>query len=138
MVTATISQVRNGLSAYLRRVRAGETVLIMDRKTPVARIVPLTHRTVSSPMSSRDDEARIERLIVEGVATRESDSGALEVLRELGNRGLPVTVSSERYSMNAQLSIVRAVVEILGYLRPGGTVFRRSALPVGAHHALGR
>ena len=100
-MTATISQVRNGLSAYLRRVRAGETVLIMDRKTPVARIVPLTHRTVSSPMSSRDDEARIERLIVEGVATRESDSGALEVLRELGEswpagHGLLGTLLDER------------------------------------------
>ena len=84
MLTATISQVRNGLSAYLRRVKAGETVLILDRKTPVARIVPLTNRAVSPSPSSHEDLARIERLIVEGVATRESDAGALEALRELG------------------------------------------------------
>ena len=85
MVTATISEVRNGLSAYLRRVKAGETVLILDRKTPVARIVPLSHPTESLPVSSHGDQARIERLIGEGVATRDSDKGALEVLRELGD-----------------------------------------------------
>ena len=83
MLTASVSQVKNGLSAYLRRVKAGETVLIMDRKTPVARIVPLSDRTGLSPASSLDDQARIERLIADGVATRESDVGASEALREL-------------------------------------------------------
>ena len=37
MKTATISEVKNRLSAYLRAVRAGETVLILDRDQPVAR-----------------------------------------------------------------------------------------------------
>lgn len=36
MEKATISQVKNRLSAYLRKVRAGETVLILDRDQPVA------------------------------------------------------------------------------------------------------
>ena len=84
MLTATISQVRNGLSAYLRRVRAGETVLVMHRRTPVARIVPLTDRAAHSPAPNEEDRARIERLVAEGVATRKSDMGALEALRELG------------------------------------------------------
>ena len=84
MLTATISQVKNGLSAYLRRVKAGDTVLIMDRKTPVARIVPLTDRTVSATTTPGDDRARIQRLIAQGIATRESDRDALELLRELG------------------------------------------------------
>ena len=83
MLTASVSQVKNGLSAYLRRVKAGETVLITDRKTPVARIVPLSDRTGLSPASSLDDQARIERLIADGVATREHDVGASEALREL-------------------------------------------------------
>lgn len=29
------------LSAYLRRVRRGETITVLDRETPIARIVPL-------------------------------------------------------------------------------------------------
>ena len=36
MERATISQVKNGLSAYLRKVRAGQSVLILDRDQPVA------------------------------------------------------------------------------------------------------
>ena len=38
MERATISQMRNHLSAYLQKVRAGESVLILDRNTPVARL----------------------------------------------------------------------------------------------------
>ena len=60
-------------------------MLVMDRKTPVARIVPLSDRTDRSPVSSLDDDrARIERLMADGVAIRERNMGALEVLKELG------------------------------------------------------
>jgi antitoxin (DNA-binding transcriptional repressor) of toxin-antitoxin stability system len=38
MIRATISQLKDNLSAYLRKVRAGETVLVCDRDEPVARI----------------------------------------------------------------------------------------------------
>ena len=38
MEKATISQLKNNLSAYLKKVRAGETVLILDRNHPVARL----------------------------------------------------------------------------------------------------
>lgn len=41
MITANISKTKNELSRYLDAVRAGETVLILDRKTPVARIEPV-------------------------------------------------------------------------------------------------
>jgi len=84
VLTATVSQVKNGLSAYLRRVKAGETVRIVERKTPVARIVPLTDQTSTSPMSSQSDRARIEQLVAEGVAVRGRDEGALGALRQLG------------------------------------------------------
>ena len=43
MIRATISEVKNGLSAYLRRVKSGESVLVMERITPVVRIVPVGH-----------------------------------------------------------------------------------------------
>jgi prevent-host-death family protein len=41
MKTATITEVKNGLSAFLDRVRAGESVLILDRGVPVARLEPV-------------------------------------------------------------------------------------------------
>ena len=41
MLTATISHAKNNLSALLVRVQDGESVLILDRDRPVARLVPL-------------------------------------------------------------------------------------------------
>lgn len=38
MQKATISEIKSRLSAYLKKVRAGETVLILDRHQPVAKI----------------------------------------------------------------------------------------------------
>jgi prevent-host-death family protein len=38
--TVTIAELRNRLSEYLRAVRAGDTVLVLNRDQPVARIVP--------------------------------------------------------------------------------------------------
>jgi prevent-host-death family protein len=41
MKTASISDVKNCFSAYIDRVRRGESVLITDRNQPVARLTPL-------------------------------------------------------------------------------------------------
>jgi antitoxin (DNA-binding transcriptional repressor) of toxin-antitoxin stability system len=38
MEKVTISELKNRLSAYLRKVKAGRVVVIMDRDQPVARI----------------------------------------------------------------------------------------------------
>jgi antitoxin (DNA-binding transcriptional repressor) of toxin-antitoxin stability system len=38
MEKATISQLKNSLSAYLDKVRSGVTVLVLDRNRPIARI----------------------------------------------------------------------------------------------------
>ena len=35
-----IRQFRDRLTTYLRRVRSGETLVIVDRKTPIARLGP--------------------------------------------------------------------------------------------------
>jgi prevent-host-death family protein len=35
-----IRELKSGLSAYLRRVRRGEALLVTDRGAPIARIVP--------------------------------------------------------------------------------------------------
>lgn len=39
MIQANISEVKNRLSYYLKLVRGGEQIEILDRKTPLARIV---------------------------------------------------------------------------------------------------
>lgn len=41
MNMSTISETKNNLSALLDRVRAGETITILDRDRPVARLVPI-------------------------------------------------------------------------------------------------
>lgn len=40
MTTVGIGRLKARLSAYLREVRRGGTVVVLDRSTPVARIVP--------------------------------------------------------------------------------------------------
>lgn len=39
MIQVTISEIKNRLSYYLRLVRGGEQIEILDRKTPLARII---------------------------------------------------------------------------------------------------
>jgi prevent-host-death family protein len=41
MKNARISELRDSLSEYLARVRKGETVIVYDRDTPIARIEPV-------------------------------------------------------------------------------------------------
>ena len=88
MIRATISEVKNGLSAYLRRVRSGESVLVLDRRTPVARIVPVGRALEHARHADDVDEnARIERLERAGVLSRRSFESPLEVLGQPFRRG---------------------------------------------------
>ncbi len=41
MKTVRIAELKNRLSAYLREVRGGEEILVSDRETPIARLVPI-------------------------------------------------------------------------------------------------
>src|SRR5262245_56424930 len=45
MKTVNIAELKNRLSLYLNEVRAGHEVLVRDRNTPIARIVPIAHGT---------------------------------------------------------------------------------------------
>jgi len=56
MEKATISQLKNGLSAYLEKVKAGETVLVLDRAKPIARI-----ERVDAVDAADDRLGRLER-----------------------------------------------------------------------------
>ncbi|MGH7321109.1 MAG: type II toxin-antitoxin system Phd/YefM family antitoxin [Candidatus Rokuibacteriota bacterium] len=64
MRRATITETKNRLSALLDRVRHGETVLVMDRGRPVARIEP----AVSA--ASDDPDGRLARLERRGIIRR--------------------------------------------------------------------
>ena len=59
MRTAKISELKAKLSAHIQYVKDGEEVLIFDRNTPVARLVP------AGPMDDYDE--REQRLIAKGI-----------------------------------------------------------------------
>lgn len=42
MKSVNIAELKNRLSAYLNRVKAGEEIVVRDRDRPVARLVPLS------------------------------------------------------------------------------------------------
>jgi prevent-host-death family protein len=73
MKIASVSMAKNELSALLRRVRRGESVLICDRGKPVARLVP-----VRAGPEEGDDAERLERLERAGLVRR-GEPGADDV-----------------------------------------------------------
>jgi prevent-host-death family protein len=42
MTTATVSKLKASLSEYLRRVKAGEEVLVSERGRPIAKLIPVS------------------------------------------------------------------------------------------------
>jgi antitoxin (DNA-binding transcriptional repressor) of toxin-antitoxin stability system len=56
MEKATISQLKDRLSAYLKKVRAGQSVLIVDRDEPIARL-----ERIEAGAPGDDRLARLER-----------------------------------------------------------------------------
>ena len=73
MERATISQLKNSLSAYLKKVRAGQTVLILDRDKPVAMLERVDPRLL--------DDERLTRLERAGLIRRSKTARPLEALR---------------------------------------------------------
>lgn len=63
MKSASVSQAKNQLSALLDLVRRGETIVILDRGVPVARLEPVTALPA-------DPEGRLARLERQGVIRR--------------------------------------------------------------------
>jgi prevent-host-death family protein len=90
MKTAAVAELKAHLSRYLRRVKAGEEILITDRNIPVARIVPVA--------AAADERLRaLERqgLIKTGTGTLPSDFWKRRRGRD--DRGLTrAAVSEER------------------------------------------
>ena len=68
MKKAKIAELRNGLSRYLDHVRAGGSVIVYDRDTPIAEIVPIKKSKVLS--KEELDEERLARLEAKGAIIR--------------------------------------------------------------------
>jgi prevent-host-death family protein len=64
MKTASITETKNQLSALLERVRNGESILILDRGRPVARLEPALSDDPTEP------DARLDRLERQGLIRR--------------------------------------------------------------------
>ena len=69
MHTVRIADLKNNLSRHLVRVRRGAEITVMDRDTPVARLVPYAPpEPAATTRAGRDHaSARIEDLIRQGV-----------------------------------------------------------------------
>lgn len=74
MKKASISETKNRLSELLDRVRRGETVLILDRGRPVARLESIVGT------ESDDAEGRLARLEREAVVRRGRRSAKVDLL----------------------------------------------------------
>ena len=81
MIRATISEVKDGMSAYLRRVKSGESVLVMERRTPVARIVPVGRGAEDGKEADDvDRNAKLARLERAGIVVRRGSGSPLDLL----------------------------------------------------------
>ena len=78
MERATITEVKNGLSAIIDRVKAGESILVTDRGIAVAVIEPVT-----SQIDLDDRLARLERA---GLVRRGTGRIPREILESPGPR----------------------------------------------------
>jgi prevent-host-death family protein len=74
MGQAKISELKNRLSYYLRRVRRGETIDVFDRNVPIARLVPIRP-------SDKDGTAWLKRLEHAGIVRVGPMRGVKEILQ---------------------------------------------------------
>jgi len=102
VIRANVTEVKNRLSYYLRLVKGGEEIEIVDRKTPLARIVGLGKRRYSEKGASwvkemydlgivtlpKKTQVPSSFLSMDQVIPSEGDaSGVLEALLEERDKG---------------------------------------------------
>ena len=84
MTKASVTEAKNNLSKLLKKVRHGQSILILDRNVPVARLEPL------SPGSEEADEGRLLELERQGLLKR----GTGKLPKDFWTRPLPKLKSS--------------------------------------------
>ncbi|MBF8290576.1 MAG: Antitoxin [Chloroflexi bacterium] len=76
MKMATITQAKNGLSALIDRVKAGESIVISDRGRAVARLEPVLDRA--------DPDGRLARLERSGIVRVGTAAPPVDLIRVPG------------------------------------------------------
>jgi prevent-host-death family protein len=117
MASVQIADLKNNLSAYLRKVRTGEEVIICDRKSPIAKIVPL---------STVDFDLEEQELIAKGLmlpAKTRFDADAFLAIGK-GIRGSRVTKAAIDRAIAAEREGID--VSLLGRKRTRSPVRSRS------------
>ena len=99
MEKATVSKLKNSLSAYLRKVRAGIPVVIYDRNVPIARL-----ERIESTGRGAD---RLKLLGAQGIARPPRHPVAKAVIRELLGAPLPAPASMPVHSSPSPSSCPR-------------------------------
>ena len=62
MKQVRIAQLKSHLSEYLRAVRRGQTIAVLDRETPVAHIIPIRDRSalkIRTPLPGTPELKRV-------------------------------------------------------------------------------
>ena len=81
MKSAKIADLKNNLSRYLAHVRDGGEVMVLDRDTPIARIIPFAPRARDAKATTRADYWTPERLAEmerQGIIRRGDPKGLAE------------------------------------------------------------
>ncbi len=88
MISSTISHTKNHFSELIASVRGGETLIIMDRKKPVARIerieVSEDHPHLNPPKESWNPSRILDLPLADSSVVEYRLSGALAEERESG------------------------------------------------------
>lgn len=118
MHSVQIAELKNNLSAYLRKVRTGEEVIICDRKSPIAKIVPL---------STVDFDLEEQELIAKGLMRPPLQPFDADAFFAIG-RGLRMPSDAAiRRAINAAREDVD--VSLLGHKRTRKAVRSKSSKP---------
>lgn len=80
MNKAKIADLKNNLSRYLAYVREGGEVLVLDRDTPVARLVPFAPGPARGRTAARPADERLADLDRQGLIKRGSPESVIEWL----------------------------------------------------------
>jgi len=62
MKRVRIAELKSHLSEYLRAVRGGQTITVLDRETPVAQIVPVRDRASLKIRKPHPESPRVNRV----------------------------------------------------------------------------
>ena len=81
MNSVNIADLKNNLSRYLARVRQGAELTVLDRDTPIARILPFAPRPVAGARDAGATNAEREALQLLGILGPGDPQGLAELAR---------------------------------------------------------